>query len=150
MRYYKPRMNKFIHIYILITMLTNILLILHLIVAAALVILVLLQRGKGADMGAAFGGGSSQSLFGARGSANFLSRTTSILATLLFALSLALAYIYTRQSGTVGVDSVVAPATSQSVETTAENASEESDVPTTPDTSTGADAGEGDVPAAPQ
>lgn len=58
---------------------------LHIIVAAAIVILVLLQQGKGADMGASFGGGSSGSLFGASGSANFLSRMTAIAAaTFLF------------------------------------------------------------------
>lgn len=70
----------------------SILLIVHLFVAVALVGLVLLQQGKGADMGAAFGSGSSQTVFGARGSANFLSRTTSILATVFFITSLTLAY----------------------------------------------------------
>ena len=58
-------------------MLANLLLVVHLVIAVAIVVLVLLQQGKGADAGAAFGGGSSQSLFGAQGSANFLSRTTS-------------------------------------------------------------------------
>ncbi|HNQ04549.1 MAG TPA: preprotein translocase subunit SecG [Thiobacillaceae bacterium] len=66
--------------------------ILHLLVAAAVVGLVLLQHGKGADMGAAFGSGSSGSLFGATGSANFLSRSTAILATVFFLTSLGLAY----------------------------------------------------------
>jgi len=70
----------------------SILIIVHLFVAAALVSLVLLQQGKGADMGAAFGSGSSQTVFGARGSANFLSRTTSVLATVFFLTSLSLAY----------------------------------------------------------
>jgi preprotein translocase subunit SecG len=65
----------------------------HLLVAAALVGFVLLQHGKGADMGAAFGSGSSGSLFGAAGSANFLSRTTAILATAFFLSSLGLTYI---------------------------------------------------------
>src|SRR6058998_2373500 len=64
----------------------------HVLVAAALVGLVLLQHGKGADMGAAFGSGSSGSLFGAAGSANFLSRTTAILATVFFLSSLGLTY----------------------------------------------------------
>ena len=54
--------------------------------------LILVQHGKGADMGAAFGSGSSGSLFGASGSANFLSRTTAVLATLFFVCTLALAY----------------------------------------------------------
>lgn len=66
--------------------------VLHLLVAASVVALVLLQHGKGADMGAAFGSGSSGSLFGASGSANFLSRTTALLATVFFITSLGLAY----------------------------------------------------------
>jgi len=66
--------------------------VLHLLVAASVVGLVLLQHGKGADMGAAFGGGSSGSLFGSTGSANFLSRSTAVLATVFFLTSLGLAY----------------------------------------------------------
>lgn len=66
--------------------------IVHIVVAIAVIALVLLQHGKGADMGAAFGGGSAGSLFGSTGSANFLSRTTAILATLFFLTSLTLAY----------------------------------------------------------
>lgn len=66
--------------------------IVHIVVAVAVIALVLLQHGKGADMGAAFGGGSSGSLFGSTGSANFLSRTTAVLATLFFLTSLTLAY----------------------------------------------------------
>ncbi len=60
--------------------------------------LVLLQHGKGADMGAAFGSGASGSLFGATGSANFLSRTTAILATLFFVATLALTYLGSYKS----------------------------------------------------
>ncbi|SRR5213593_211978 len=70
----------------------TILLGLHVVVAAALVGFVLLQHGKGADMGAAFGSGASGSLFGAAGSANFLSRTTAVLATVFFLSSLGLTY----------------------------------------------------------
>ena len=66
---------------------------LHVVVSAALIGFVLLQHGKGADMGAAFGSGSSGSLFGAAGSANFLSRTTAILATIFFLSSLGLTYL---------------------------------------------------------
>jgi preprotein translocase subunit SecG len=66
---------------------------LHVVVAAALIGFVLLQHGKGADMGAAFGSGSSGSLFGAAGSANFLSRTTAVLATIFFLSSLGLTYL---------------------------------------------------------
>ncbi len=71
----------------------SMLLALHVIVAVALIGFVLLQHGKGADMGAAFGSGTSGSLFGAAGSANFLSRTTSILATVFFLSSLGLTYL---------------------------------------------------------
>jgi preprotein translocase subunit SecG len=71
----------------------SLLLVVHVIVAATLIGFVLLQHGKGADMGAAFGSGSSGSLFGAAGSANFLSRTTAILATVFFLTSLALTYL---------------------------------------------------------
>ncbi len=66
--------------------------IVHLVVAVALVGLILVQHGKGADMGAAFGGGSSGSLFGSSGSANFLSRTTAVLATCFFLTSMGLGY----------------------------------------------------------
>ena len=69
----------------------------HVLVAAALVGFVLLQHGKGADMGAAFGSGASGSLFGAAGSANFLSRTTGILAAVFFLSSLGLTYYATTR-----------------------------------------------------
>jgi preprotein translocase subunit SecG len=72
---------------------TNVLIIVHVLVALSIIGLVLLQHGKGADMGSGFGGGASSSLFGATGSANFLSRATAALATVFFLLSLALAYI---------------------------------------------------------
>mgnify|MGYP001195759072 CR=1 FL=1 len=77
---------------------TTVLMVLHLFVAVALIVLVLLQHGKGADMGAAFGSGASSTVFGARGSANFLSRTTAILATVFFATSLTLAIFAGRTS----------------------------------------------------
>jgi preprotein translocase subunit SecG len=76
---------------------TNILIATHVLVALAIIGLVLLQHGKGADMGSGFGGGASGSLFGATGSANFLSRTTGILATIFFVLSLVLAYVATKK-----------------------------------------------------
>ena len=65
---------------------------LQMISALVMIGLILVQHGKGADMGAAFGSGSSGSLFGASGSANFLSRTTAVLATVFFVCTLALAY----------------------------------------------------------
>jgi preprotein translocase subunit SecG len=73
----------------------TILLAVQMISAVAMVGLILVQHGKGADMGAAFGSGGSGSLFGASGSANFLSRTTAVLATVFFVATLALAYFGT-------------------------------------------------------
>jgi preprotein translocase subunit SecG len=67
-------------------------LVLHVLAAATIIVLILLQHGKGADMGAAFGSGSAGSLFGSAGAANFMSRTTAVLAAVFFATSLALAY----------------------------------------------------------
>jgi len=63
----------------------------------ALIALILLQQGKGAEAGAAFGSGASGTVFGARGSASFLTRTTALLATMFFVLSLALAYLSNQQ-----------------------------------------------------
>ena len=82
--------------------LISLVLVVHLIVALVLVGLILLQHGKGADMGAAFGSGASGSLFGASGSANFLSRTTGVLASVFFVSSLALAYMMASQPRTTG------------------------------------------------
>ena len=71
--------------------------------ALAIIGLVLLQHGKGADMGAAFGGGASGSLFGSTGSANFLSRTTALLATIFFVTSLALTWFSAHMTEAKGV-----------------------------------------------
>lgn len=73
-------------------------LVAHVLICAAIIGLVLLQRGKGADAGAAFGAGASGTVFGARGSSNFLSRTTAVLATAFFLSSLGLAYLGSRQA----------------------------------------------------
>jgi preprotein translocase subunit SecG len=78
-------------------------LVAHLVVAAAICGFVLLQHGKGADMGAAFGSGASGSVFGAAGSANFLSRTTAILAAVFFVTSLALTWFATTRGEPQGV-----------------------------------------------
>jgi preprotein translocase subunit SecG len=75
----------------------NLVLGFHIVVGAAVIALVLIQHGKGADMGAAFGSGSSGSLFGSSGSANFLSRTTAVLAAIFFMTSLSLSYIATNR-----------------------------------------------------
>ena len=76
---------------------TNIAIVVHVVIALAIIGLVLLQHGKGADMGSGFGSGSSGSLFGATGSANFLSRMTAVLATIFFLTSLGLAYLATNK-----------------------------------------------------
>jgi len=75
----------------------RVLLAAHVVIALGIIGLVLLQHGKGADMGSGFGGGASGSLFGATGSANFLSRTTAVLATVFFLSSLGLAYLATNK-----------------------------------------------------
>ncbi len=86
------------------------LLIAHIVISAGIIALVLLQRGKGADAGAAFGAGASGTVFGAKGSANFLSRTTAVLATLFFVTSLSLAFLGSRQQTSQSLmDSVVTP-----------------------------------------
>lgn len=85
------------------SLLQTLVLVVHVLAAIAICAFVLLQHGKGADMGAAFGGGSSGSLFGASGSANFLSRTTAILAALFFATSVGLTWFASQHGAPVGV-----------------------------------------------
>jgi len=100
--------------------LTTLLIVVQVIAAIAVIVLVLLQHGKGADMGAAFGGGASGSLFGATSSANFLSRSTGVVATVFFLATLGLAYTSTEvkrpASDTGGVMGV--PATTPAPATT--------------------------------
>ena len=107
----------------------QILLIVQILICVALVALVLLQQGRGADAGASFGGGSSGSLFGSRGPASFLSKLTAGLAALFFANSLALAYI---SSQSIERKSVVERVQSQSISETSELSGEDRDVPTLP------------------
>ena len=90
----------------------NIVLLMQMAAAVAMIGLVLVQQGKGADMGASFGGGASGSLFGATGSANFLSRSTAIAATVFFLCTLALAYfgnLRPQDSGSSILDRAAAP-----------------------------------------
>jgi len=99
--------------------LTTILIIVNVFAALAIIVLALMQTSKG-DMGSAFGGGGSQSMFGSRGSSNFLSRSTAIMCATFFLTSLALAYVYAKRAES---NSVVAPSViDQQVE--------ESDIPT--------------------
>ena len=76
----------------------KVVLIIHTLIALGIIALVLLQRGKGADAGAAFGAGASGTVFGARGSGSFFSRMTAILATAFFASSLTLAYLSSQRA----------------------------------------------------
>jgi preprotein translocase subunit SecG len=101
---------------------------LHVTVAAALIGFVLLQHGRGADMGAAFGSGSSGSLFGAAGSANFLSRTTAILATIFFLSSLGLTYLASNRVA-VGPGDVMKGGVMQNSQKAPEPATRAAEVP---------------------
>lgn len=78
----------------------NLLLIVHVIIALAIIGLIMIQQGKGAEMGASFGSGASQTVFGAAGTGNFFSRTTAILVAVFFATSLVLAML-SKESGSV-------------------------------------------------
>ena len=85
----------------------NLMLVLQIVSALVMIGLVLLQHGKGADMGASFGSGASGSLFGATGSANFLSRSTAACATVFFVCTLGLAYVGVPRAGDSGGSSVL-------------------------------------------
>jgi len=85
------------------------LIILHVVVCIAIIMIVLLQTGKGADMGAAFGGGSSQTLFGSTGASTFLSKATTIIAVIFMITSLSLAYISGHKKGSSVMTDVKAP-----------------------------------------
>lgn len=118
----------------------TILLVVQVLVALSLIIFILLQHGKGADAGAAFGSGASATVFGARGSGNFFSRTTAILALVFLANSLGLAWIAKeRVSGPASLmegelpAAIEAPAEPVVPETPAEPAAPVSDVPALPE-----------------
>jgi preprotein translocase subunit SecG len=119
---------------------TNVIIVVHVVIALAIIGLVLLQHGKGADMGSGFGGGASSSLFGATGSANFLSRATAVLATIFFVLSLVLAYLATSQPREAG--SVVDRAPAKPA------AEKKSDVPAAPAEAKGEKSDASDKPPA--
>lgn len=119
----------------------TVILIVHVLAAVGVVSLVLLQQGKGADMGAAFGSGASSTVFGSQGSASFLTRSTAVLATVFFVTSLALAVISSR-----GVDnaSVTEQAVTEEVDSKAKVAEDMPSAPQAP-----AAEAAGDMPAAP-
>lgn len=113
-------------------MLYNILLIVQIVVSVAMIALILMQHGKGADAGAAFGSGASGTVFGSRGSGNFLSRATAILATVFFINCIALAWLVsnrTTNTATSIMDSVPASTVAPKVPATPPANSE---VPTAP------------------
>jgi preprotein translocase subunit SecG len=97
----------------------TILVVVHVLVSVGLIGLVLIQHGKGADAGAAFGSGASGTVFGSRGSANFLTRATAWLAVAFFGLSLALAYIVHGRSSSGSVTDAIpaAPAAAEAPKT---------------------------------
>ena len=100
----------------------NIITVVHVLAAASLIGLILIQHGKGADMGAAFGSGASGSLFGVSGSSNFLSRATSLSVIVFFVTSLTLAYIASHRSGASSVIQLPTTAAETSTETPASEA----------------------------
>lgn len=107
-----------------------ILLILQVLFSVSLITLVLLQHGKGADAGAAFGSGASATVFGAKGSGNFLTKSTAIIATLFFATSLTLAYMASHRDGPTSiVDSVINSQPAQQQDTILNPTSTQGDLP---------------------
>lgn len=101
----------------------SVLLVIYLLAAVGVIGLVLIQQGKGADMGASFGAGASNTVFGASGSGNFLTRMTAILATVFFVISLVLGNLSTHQTESQWID----PTQGQVVEQVADDVA--SDVP---------------------
>jgi preprotein translocase subunit SecG len=96
------------------------LIIIHIIVCIALIMIVLLQTGKGADMGAAFGGGSSQTLFGSTGASTFLSKATTLAAIVFMLTSLILAYMSGHRTGSSIMTETPAPIEEKSASTAPE------------------------------
>jgi preprotein translocase subunit SecG len=125
----------------------TILVVVHLFLAIGLVALVLIQHGKGADMGAAFGAGGSGSVFGSAGAGNFLSRATAILAALFFITSLGLAYFAMQVGGSSSsiMEGASAPAAQQ--EAIPQQEAVPQDLPVVPEDKASNDS---DVPAVPQ
>lgn len=128
--------------------LNSILLVVQVLLSISLIALILLQHGKGADAGAAFGSGASATVFGARGSGNFLSRATTVIAILFFVVCLSLAYV---SSNRVVPDGVSGSVTAQEIETPPSSPSgvvQESDLPPADGAGGGATGGatESDLP----
>lgn len=126
-------------------MVEQIILVLHVLIALAIIGLILLQQGKGADMGASFGGGSSQTVFGAAGGGSILTKSTALLATLFFATSLGLAIFAKEKAVSAGLVDVPVPVVQE-----VPAVDQGSDVPVIPGAeATAVDTGSDDVPAIP-
>jgi preprotein translocase subunit SecG len=124
----------------------SILLVVQVLLSISLIVLILMQHGKGADAGAAFGSGASATVFGARGSGNFLSRATTIMAILFFIVCLSLAYI---SSNRVAPDSVSGSVTTQELDSApapGTGAMQADDLP--PSDAAGDNAADSDLPPA--
>lgn len=117
--------------------------VVHVIAAISIVALVLLQQGKGADAGAAFGSGASQTVFGASGSGNFLTKATTVAAVLFFSTSMGLA-VYAKQQTTGGMGAEGLP----SADGLPQSEQQDSDIPRLEEESS-SQSGAGDVPALP-
>jgi preprotein translocase subunit SecG len=124
-------------------------LIAHVLIAAAIIGLVLLQKGKGADAGAGFGAGASGTVFGARGAANFLSRSTAVMATLFFATSLGLAYLNSNRQVVTSVLDVVEVEEGAAEVAPAASDADEFDLPPLPDAEQPVD-GDESLPVVPE
>jgi len=128
----------------------SIALIIHVALAIAVIGLVLIQHGKGADAGAAFGSGASSTVFGARGAASFMTRLTTMLAGCFFVTSIFLFYLAANRDGGVGsvtdsLPGIEAPAADlPSIEVDADSASDDADLPAATDSEAASDA---DLPA---
>ena len=135
----------------------------YILIAAAMIVLILMQRGQGADAGAGFGAGASGTVFGARGSASFLTRATAALATLFFIISLGMAIYFSHHGGpkktqdlgvmagmqTPAASTSTAPAVPAPAKATAPQVpvNTGSDVPTLPKAAAGASSGTPAKPA---
>jgi preprotein translocase subunit SecG len=136
----------------------------YILIAAAMIVLILMQRGQGADAGAGFGAGASGTVFGARGSASFMTRATGVLATLFFLISLGMAIYFSHHGGpkkskdlgvmsamqtpaasTAATPAAAAPASAKTA-SAAPKAVSGTDVPTLPQAAAGASSGKPAIP----
>ncbi len=126
-------------------------LVIHVFLALGVIGLVLIQHGKGADAGAAFGSGASSTVFGSRGSGSFLTRMTTLFALAFFATSILLFYLASQRNTTIGsvVDGVDIPAVEAPAAPESDAPAIESDLPAVEGAETTSSESESDLPAAP-